>query len=236
MDPPPEWRRSLTYHSPTITLCYHDDTHSSHYRHSSHTGSGPALARPPTLPQCVGPHQQPGRRRRVALSPTGRSWWRLPSSRWDDVVRSGLVPGISRTLTYRVHARDLVNTLFPESFEFARKPAVLATGILVALCEWPAMEALRRFIRDDEDSLGTGVSLSHQAPVCAGTRLTITARCASIVGRVSRWDVCVSDGPQTVACGWVEFAVVHTATFLERHMLKPADSPALDRDLMVACD
>jgi predicted thioesterase len=152
-------------------------------------------------------------------------------------------------LTYRVCARDLVNTLFPGSSEFSRKPAVLATGILVALCEWPAMDALRQFIGDDEDSLGIRVSLSHQAPVCAGTELTVTARCASVVGRVSRWDVCVHDGTRTVACGWAEFAVVRTAAFLERHALQPADGSALrsfryqpgqehakgDRDLVIAC-
>jgi fluoroacetyl-CoA thioesterase len=133
------------------------------------------------------------------------------------MVNSGLVPGIAQTLTYQVHPPDLVNALFPESPEFTRKPAVLATGILVALCEWPAMDALRQVIGDDEDSLGTGVSLSHQAPVRAGTKLTVTARCVNVAGRISRWDVCAHDGTQTVACGWVEFAVVHTATFLQRH-------------------
>jgi fluoroacetyl-CoA thioesterase len=143
------------------------------------------------------------------------------------MVNPGLVPGITRALTYQVHPQDLVNTLFPGSPEFARKPAVLATGILVALCEWPAMDALRQVIGDDEDSLGTGVSLSHQAPVCAGTKLTVTARCVSVAGRISRWDVCAHDGTQTVACGWVKFAVVRTAAFVERHMLKPTGGPTL---------
>jgi fluoroacetyl-CoA thioesterase len=165
------------------------------------------------------------------------------------MVSPGLAPGIAQTLIYRVRARDLVNTLFPGSSEFTRKPAVLATGILVALCEWPAMDALRRFIGDDEDSLGTAVSISHQAPVCAGTKLTVTARCASVAGRASRWDVCARDGTRTVACGWAEFAVVRTAAFLERHMIKPADGPILrsfrhqphqehaqgDHDLVIAC-
>jgi fluoroacetyl-CoA thioesterase len=142
------------------------------------------------------------------------------------MVSSDLVPGVARTLTYRVHARDLVNTLFPGSSEFARKPAVLATGILVALCEWPAMDALRQFIGDDEDSVGTKISLSHQAPVCAGTKLTVTARCVSVDGRASRWDVCARDETRTVACGWVEFAVVRTVAFIERHALRPADGTA----------
>jgi fluoroacetyl-CoA thioesterase len=142
-----------------------------------------------------------------------------------------------------------VNTLFPESSEFSRKPAVLATGILVALCEWPAMDALRQFIGDDEDSLGTGVSISHRLPVCIGTKLAVTARCINVAGRASRWDVGVFDGPRTVACGWAEFAVVHTAAFLERHMLEPAAAPMFrrlrrqlgqhcaqdDRDLVAAC-
>ncbi|MGH3870186.1 MAG: thioesterase family protein [Pseudonocardiaceae bacterium] len=170
------------------------------------------------------------------------------ASRRHDGVNPGLAPGITRTLTYRVHPRDLVNTLFPESSEFSRKPAVLATGILVALCEWPAMDALRHVIDDDEDSLGTGISLSHQAPVCAGTELTVTARCVSVAGRLSRWDVCAHDGTQTVACGWVEFTVVRTATFLKRHRIKPASGSTLrnvshqphrnhapnDRDRMIA--
>jgi fluoroacetyl-CoA thioesterase len=142
-------------------------------------------------------------------------------------VSSALVPGITQTLTYQVHPRDLVNTLFPGAPEFARKPAVLATGILVALCEWPAMDALRQVISDDEDSLGTGVCVSHQAPVRAGTQLTITARCTSVTGRTSRWEVCARDGTQIVAGGWVQFAVVRTAAFLQRHSLKSANVPTL---------
>jgi fluoroacetyl-CoA thioesterase len=184
----------------------------------------------------------------MALPSAPRSRRRLPGSGRHDVVNPGLAPGIARTLTYRVHPQDLVNTLFPEVPEFARKPAVLATGILVALCEWPAMDALRQVIGDDEDSLGTGVSLSHQAPVSAGTMLTLTARCISVTGRVSRWDVCAYDGTRTVACGWAEFAVVRTAAFLQRHRLTPAAGPTLrsvkhqpnheyapqDRDLVTA--
>jgi predicted thioesterase len=89
------------------------------------------------------------------------------------------------------------------------------------------MEALRQVIRDDEDSLGTGISLSHQAPVSAGTRLTLTAQCASVNGRISRWDVSAHDGIQAVACGWAEFVVVRTAAFLQRHRLTPTANSAL---------
>ena len=142
------------------------------------------------------------------------------------MVRSGLVPGVARSVIYRVQPGDLVNTLFPGASEFARKPAVLATGILVALCEWPAMNALRQVMGDDEDSLGMGVCLAHRAPVCVGARLTLTARCVSVRGRVSRWDVCAYEGARVVACGWVEFAVVRTAAFLERHKLARAGGPA----------
>jgi fluoroacetyl-CoA thioesterase len=136
-------------------------------------------------------------------------------------VTCGLVPGLVHTVTYRVRVRDLVTTLFPDAPEFARKPAVLATGILVALCEWPAMDALRHVINDDQDSLGTRVHISHRAPVRAGAQLTITARCISVTGHSSRWEVSVCNGTQLVASGWVQFAVVHTAAFLKRHGLQP---------------
>jgi fluoroacetyl-CoA thioesterase len=137
------------------------------------------------------------------------------------VVTWDLIPGLSHTVTYRVRARDLVTALFPDEPEFARKPAVLATGILVALCEWPAMDALRHVIDDDQDSLGTQVHISHRAPVRAGTQLTITAHCASVIGRSSRWDVSVCAGTQPVASGWVQFAVIHTPAFVQRHGLQP---------------
>ncbi|MBV8541456.1 MAG: hypothetical protein JO063_02355 [Pseudonocardiales bacterium] len=161
----------------------------------------------------------------MVLPAAGRARRRLRGSGRHDMVSSGLVPGVARTLTYRVRPQDLVTTLFPGAAEFARKPAVLATGILVALCEWPAMDALRQVIGDDEDSLGTRVSLSHQAPVCAGTKLVVTARCVSVTGRASRWDVCARDGMRAVAGGWVEFTVVRTAAFLERHLLTPVGGP-----------
>jgi fluoroacetyl-CoA thioesterase len=145
----------------------------------------------------------------------------MSGPRRDNVVTTGLVPGLAHTVTYQVRPQDLVTTLFPDAPEFTRKPAVLATGILVALCEWPAMDALRQVIDDDHDSLGTRVHLCHQAPVRAGTQLTITAQCASITGRSSRWTVSVSAATQPVATGWVQFAVVHTAAFVQRHGLKP---------------
>jgi fluoroacetyl-CoA thioesterase len=143
------------------------------------------------------------------------------------MVRTSLVPGMARSVKYQVQPRDLVNTLFPEAPEFARKPAVLATGILVALCEWPAMNALRQVMGDDEDSLGMGVSLSHQAPVRVGTVLTLSARCVSVRGRVSRWDVSAQDGSRMVASGCAEFAVVRTAEFMERHGLASVGGPAV---------
>jgi hypothetical protein len=47
---------------------------------------------------------------------------------------------------------------------------------LVELCEWPAMDELRQVINDEEDSVGIEVSLSPQAPVYAGTTLTVILR------------------------------------------------------------
>jgi predicted thioesterase len=141
------------------------------------------------------------------------------------MVSSGLVPGLTRSMTYQVLPRDLVTTLFSGASEFARKPGVLATGILAALCEWPVMETLRQFLGEEQDSLGIGVRLCHQAPVRVGTTLTITACCASVTGQVSRWNVRADDHRQTVARGWTEYAVVRTAVFLQRHRITPATDP-----------
>lgn len=135
-------------------------------------------------------------------------------------MRTALGPriGTTRTITYHVGDDTMVARLLPEVPEFVRKPAVMATGWLVGVCEWPAMEALRDCMSDAECSLGTGVRLSHLAPVPPGATLTVTARCVQVTRSFSDWAVTATDGEELVAAGSVSFVVVNQDQFVRRRL------------------
>ncbi|MGH8877850.1 MAG: hypothetical protein ACRD0P_10980 [Stackebrandtia sp.] len=75
---------------------------------------------------------------------------------------TGSMIGATYQVTHRITESDLVTSLFPGEAVFAGKPDVMATAMLGALCEWPAMEALRLRIGRHEDSLGTELHITHQ--------------------------------------------------------------------------
>lgn len=129
--------------------------------------------------------------------------------------------GTERTVHYRVEQSNIVRHLMPGVAEFARKPEIMATGWLVGLCEWPAMDALRDHISDDQCSLGTRVEISHREPVTPGTVLAARARCSLVNGSFSEWTVEVSDGDRLVASGLVAFVVVHLEDFVRRKLPVP---------------
>lgn len=124
--------------------------------------------------------------------------------------------GTECAVTYRVPTANLVRYLFPDVAEFACKPDVMATGWLVGLCEWPAMEALRGFMTPEECSLGTSVTIHHRAPVVPRTELTARARCHISERRRTGWQVTVHDGTRLVADATVTLAVVELASYAER--------------------
>jgi fluoroacetyl-CoA thioesterase len=135
----------------------------------------------------------------------------------------GLRVGAERTITYQVGEHNMVRWLLPEVTEFARKPEVMATGWLVGVCEWPAMDALRDHMTDSQCSLGTGVSIAHLAPVPPGATLTVTARCIRVDGMFSEWAVEAHDDQELVAAGTASFVVVELDRFTRRRLDPKAD-------------
>jgi predicted thioesterase len=98
-----------------------------------------------------------------------------------------------------------------------RKPKVVATGVLVGLLEWSAMEALRPFLARQEDVLGTSVDdFGHRAPAFRGDTLLLTATCSSVHGPYSVWRVNAYRGSQSIAYGYVGFHSVQVEAFVRR--------------------
>lgn len=168
-------------------------------------------------------------RRNTDARGNGQKWPRRKRiRRWDLPVKAlitgipGLRIGAERTISCRVGKRHMVRRMFPGVPEFVRKPDVMATGWLVGVCEWPAMEELREHMTDTQCSLGTGIAMSHLAPIPPGATLRVTARCLRIDGAFSEWAVHARDDREMVATGTVGFVVVDFGRFVSRRLAPKA--------------
>lgn len=131
---------------------------------------------------------------------------------------AGLRAGVHHTVRYQVSEEQLVRRVLPGVAEFDRKPEVMATAWLVAVCEWPAMEVLRDFMTDTQCSLGTRVDLSHCAPIVVDSILEVSAHCTRVDGACSDWAIHAHDGHELVAKGTASFVVVEMTPFVKRRV------------------
>jgi predicted thioesterase len=95
---------------------------------------------------------------------------------------------------------------------------VLGTPRLLAWCEAATCAAIEPALGDGETSVGTRVSLEHQAASPVGTEVEVTATSAYVDGRLHRFAVAVrhtGDG-RVVATGEVTRVVVDADRFLAR--------------------
>jgi predicted thioesterase len=91
---------------------------------------------------------------------------------------------------------------------------VLATPLVVALCEQATVAALRPHLEAGTTSVGVRVELEHLAPSVVGSAVVARARLVAVEGRKLRFEVSVTDGDRGVAEGTVARAVVDRARFL----------------------
>jgi len=61
-------------------------------------------------------------------------------------MKETLRPGLTRTFRYRVPESKTVPRIYPDAPDFQMMPAVLATGYMVALCEWAAIELVKPLV------------------------------------------------------------------------------------------
>jgi fluoroacetyl-CoA thioesterase len=132
-------------------------------------------------------------------------------------VRESLRPGLRHAFTYRVPPQKTVPALYPEAPEFQDMPAVFATGFLVGLVEWTCIQALAPHLdAAREQSVGTRVELSHEAPTPPGEAVTVEVTLREVDGRRLVFEVEARD-PHAVVCrGRHERAVVDRERFARR--------------------
>lgn len=93
---------------------------------------------------------------------------------------------------------------------------VLATPRVVALAEAATVAALEGLLGEGETSVGTSVSLRHQAPSPVGRTVEAVAELVEIDDRRLTFEVVVRDERTVVAQGRIERVVVDRERFLRR--------------------
>jgi fluoroacetyl-CoA thioesterase len=142
-------------------------------------------------------------------------------------MRQALRPGLEGTFRYTVPESKTVPRIFPEAPDFQLMPAVLATGYLVALCEWACLELIKPHLDwPREQTLGTHVDLSHAAATPPGLTVSVHVRLEAVEGRRLVFRISADDGVDTITEGRHERHLVDAARFEARLAAKLARVPA----------
>jgi fluoroacetyl-CoA thioesterase len=131
-------------------------------------------------------------------------------------VKDSLRPGVRHAFSYRVPVHKTVPALYPEAPEFQTLPAVFATGFLVGLVEWTCIQALAPHLEAGEQSLGTRVELSHEAPTPVGDTVTVEVTLREVEGRRLLFEVEARDESAVICRGRHERAVIDAERFARR--------------------
>ncbi len=131
-------------------------------------------------------------------------------------MKDSLKPGVSHRFTYRVPREKTVPFLYPEAADFQVMPEVFATGYMVGLMEWAAIELLKPHLDEGEGSLGTHIDVSHTAATPPGFEVTVDAEVASIEGKRVWFNIKAHDGVDAIGKGRHERAIVTWQKFNAR--------------------
>jgi fluoroacetyl-CoA thioesterase len=131
-------------------------------------------------------------------------------------VKDTLRPGLRHAFSYRVPVHKTVPSLYPEAPELQVMPVVFATGFLVGLVEWTCIQALALHLEDREQSLGTRIELSHEAPTPPGETVTVEVTLREVEGRRLVSDVEAHDESAVICRGRHERAVIDAERFAKR--------------------
>ena len=131
-------------------------------------------------------------------------------------MHTAIAPGISHTLSLQVNDKLLVTAFTPHFSGFADLPPVFATAFLVGFMEWACIEALKPYLLDGQNTVGTHVYLSHVAPMPMGMKVTAQVELVEVKGRTLRFRVDCYDECDLVGSGFHERTVVDTARFMDR--------------------
>ena len=143
-------------------------------------------------------------------------------------MKESLQPGLTYEFQFTISENKTVPYLYPESPEFQMMPRVLATGFMVGLFEWACIRAINPHLDwPKEQTVGTGIKLSHVAATPPGLTVTVKVRVDRIEGRRLSFSVTGHDGVDTISEGTHERFVIDAARFNEKVRVKAGSSGTL---------
>ncbi|MDP2239428.1 MAG: thioesterase family protein [Burkholderiales bacterium] len=129
-------------------------------------------------------------------------------------MKDTLQPGLTHRFTFRIPETKTVPHLYRESDMFQAMPQVLATGYLVGLMEWAALETIRPHLDwPREQSLGTMVNFTHLAATPPGLTVTIDVRVDKVEGRKISFTLSAHDGIDKISEGTHERVLIDATKF-----------------------
>jgi fluoroacetyl-CoA thioesterase len=140
-------------------------------------------------------------------------------------MKSSLAPGLTFTFRYKVPEDKTVPHVFPESARFREMPSVFATAYLVGLLEWACIEAMQPHLDAGEQSVGTGVWVTHTAATPPGLTVTVDLSVQKVEGRKLTFSVRANDGVDAICEGTHERFVVDRERFARKIREKAAAAP-----------
>jgi fluoroacetyl-CoA thioesterase len=138
-------------------------------------------------------------------------------------MKETLRPGLAGIFRYTVPDNRTVPHMYPEAPDFQLMPGVLATGYLVALCEWAAIELIKPHLDwPAEQSLGTHVNLSHLAATPPGLTVELSVSLTAVADRKLTFALRAADGIDLISEGTHERHLIDAARFNARIAAKVA--------------
>jgi len=131
-------------------------------------------------------------------------------------MHTAIAPGISHTLSLQVNDKLLVTAFTPHFSGFADLPPVFATAFLVGFMEWACIEALKPYLLDGQNTVGTHVYLSHVAPTPLGMKVTAHVELVEVKDRTLRFRVDCYDECDLIGSGFHERTVIDTVRFMAK--------------------
>lgn len=136
-------------------------------------------------------------------------------------MRSGLVPGMTGLLTWRVGPETTIHL----AADRRSGAVVFATPSMVNLMEHAAREVLAPFLEDHEESVGVTVSVEHLAATPLGADVTAEARVTAISGKLIDFEITARDGLDQIGRGTHRRAIIGIEKFAARLQEKARQLP-----------
>lgn len=131
-------------------------------------------------------------------------------------MKDSLKPGMIFEFEYKVPENKTVPHLFPEMPEGEVMPEVFATGFLVGLFEFVCIKAVNPHLDwPNEQTVGTGIEMSHTAATPPGFTVTVKGRLEKIDGRKLSFSLEAHDGIDQISRATHDRFVINVEKFNE---------------------